>query len=105
MATAALIGLPSPARAATTFYVRVGGLAANDCTSVATPCPTITAALAKPAFAAGDFVDVGTGSFVEHPTIAKAVTITGAGVARPRSVPRPARRQVIDSAPSPSTSR
>ncbi len=80
MASAMLVMLPTPARAATNWFVRIGGNAANNCTSAATACPTITAVMNKGALVVnGDTIDVGPGTFVERPSINKGLTITGTG--------------------------
>jgi putative Ig domain-containing protein len=78
----ALVALPGTAYAATSWFVAPApaGNNANNCTSAATPCATITGVTAK-AVADGDTITVAAGTYNEHPTIAKAVTINGAGAA------------------------
>src|SRR4051812_44622818 len=61
-----LVALPTPAPAPTSWFVRTGGAASNDCQSAAPAAPTITAVLGKATFAAGDSIDVGAGTFNDH---------------------------------------
>ena len=52
-----------PSHAAGPWYVAPGGDDDNDCLSSGTPCATINAVLAKPAFISGDTVLVATGVY------------------------------------------
>jgi len=76
---AALAATAPPAAAATTWSVATSGNNANNCTTL--PCATISGVLAKPAFAAGDTINVAAGTYIDRFTLTKAVTINGAGAA------------------------
>ena len=77
---AALLALPvAAAPAGTTYYVDPGGSNAHTCLApgAATACLTIGGALGK-AVASGDTIIVAAGTYHEHLTISKSVTINGA---------------------------
>ena len=77
---ALLAGLAGPvpaARAATTRFVALTGADSGACASSASPCRTIGYALDQAA--AGDTISVDAGLYPERLTIAKNVTLQGAG--------------------------
>ncbi|HZY75215.1 MAG TPA: choice-of-anchor Q domain-containing protein [Jatrophihabitantaceae bacterium] len=74
----AVVLAPSVAATPATYFVESGGDNGNDCTSVATACATIQAAVDKAA--ADDSIQIGAGTFHESVEIGKSLEITGAGV-------------------------
>lgn len=69
----------SPAQAAGPWFVAPNGSNAATCLSAATPCATVTGALAKPAFAAGDTINVAPGTYADRPYVTKAAKVVGTG--------------------------
>lgn len=78
----ALVVLPIAAAPATTttYFVGPAGNNLNPCTSLGAPCLTIGGALGKAA-ASGDTIVVAAGTYHEHLTANKSVTINSAGAA------------------------
>jgi len=68
---------PAPQSAASTWYVSPSGNDANDCQTAGTACKTVGAAMGKAA--SGDTIHVATGTYAEHLTIDKSLTISGTG--------------------------
>ncbi|KRB72789.1 hypothetical protein ASE01_22365 [Nocardioides sp. Root190] len=69
----------SPAQAAGPWYVAPSGNNAASCLSAAAPCATVTGALAKGTFAAGDTINVAPGTYADRPYVTKAARIVGTG--------------------------
>ncbi|GAA4807278.1 hypothetical protein GCM10025786_08680 [Nocardioides caeni] len=69
----------SPARAAGPWFVAPGGSNAASCLSAAAPCATITGALAKAGFQAGDTINVAPGTYADRPFVTKPARIIGTG--------------------------
>lgn len=69
----------SPARAAGPWFVAPTGNNAASCLSAAAPCATVTGALAKAGFQAGDTINVAAGTYADRPVINKRARIVGAG--------------------------
>ncbi len=63
----------------TTWYVASTGNDANDCRSSATACRTINGAIGKASD--GDTIQVSNGTYIEHLTLTKTLTISGTGSA------------------------
>ncbi len=64
-----------PAGAGGPWYVATTGNDANDCLSPATACLTIQAAVGKAS--SGDTINVAAGTYYEHVTIGKSLTLAG----------------------------
>jgi hypothetical protein len=84
LATAAsFLVFANTASAANTWFVKVGGSTLSTCgTTVTTPCDTVTRVIAKPAFAAGDTINVAAGTYTDRPLFSsKGAILLGAGSA------------------------
>ncbi|GAB2987927.1 beta strand repeat-containing protein [Nocardioides montaniterrae] len=73
--TGSALAAAGPAHAATTWTVATTGANTAACGPAATPCSTVTYALAKAA--AGDTINVAAGSYADRPLIGKAISIVG----------------------------
>lgn len=74
------VGWPQPVRAANMWFVN--GSIGNDafaCTLATAPCKTLGGVLAKPLLANGDSIQIASGTYTEKNTLAKSLTISGAG--------------------------
>jgi hypothetical protein len=71
------------ASAASTWSVKVGGSTAGTCgATAATACDTVSRVIAKPAFAAGDTINVAAGTYTDRPLFqTKGAILLGAGAA------------------------
>src|SRR5690606_4955242 len=69
----------SPAQAAGPWFVAPTGNNAASCLSAAAPCATVTGAMAKGTFAAGDTINVAPGTYADRPFINRPVKIVGTG--------------------------
>ncbi|MCX6400533.1 MAG: putative Ig domain-containing protein [Propionibacteriales bacterium] len=76
---AGVVAAAPPATAAGPWYVATNGNNGNNCLSAATPCLTVTGALAKAGFQAGDTINVAPGTYTDRPIINKRARIVGAG--------------------------
>jgi len=80
---AGLIAVAPSASAAGPWFVKpasAGGTNGANCLSAATACATIAGAIAKPAFANGDTVNVAAGTYVGQTTFAaKGANVVGTG--------------------------
>lgn len=78
MTAVVLLGTPTAAHASTMRFVSTAGFDGNNpCVAKLFPCRTISHALAKAA--AGDVISVAAGTYHEHFTIGKDISIVGAG--------------------------
>jgi len=68
----------SSATAATTWNVAAGGSTAAGCGTTSLPCATVSIVIAKAAFVSGDTINIGPGTYTDHPLFsAKGATLNG----------------------------
>src|SRR5438309_1558461 len=70
------------ASAAGTWWVQAGGSTASGCGTQALPCATVTIVIGKATFVSGDTINVGAGTYADHPLFStKTAVLNGAGTA------------------------
>src|SRR5438552_2888392 len=73
--TASFLVFASTASAANTWFVAAGGSTLSTCGTSAQPCGTVTIVIAKAAFTSGDTINVGAGTYTDHPVFSTKAAV------------------------------